>query len=64
VFDKFFRGTGDRGRGSGVGLGLAVTRGLVEAFSGSVRAISPVHDGHGTRMEIEFPAHRVESIGT
>lgn len=64
VFDKFFRGTGDRGRGSGVGLGLAVTRGLVEAFGGSVRAISPVHDGHGTRMEIEFPAHRVESIGT
>jgi two-component system sensor histidine kinase KdpD len=60
VFDKFFRGGGDRRRGSGVGLGLAVTRGLIEAFGGSVRAVSPAHDHRGTRIEIDLPAHRIE----
>lgn len=63
VFDKFFRGGGDRKRGSGVGLGLAVTRGLVEAFGGSVRAVSPVRDGRGARIEIDLPAHRLEETG-
>ncbi|MBS0571017.1 MAG: DUF4118 domain-containing protein [Proteobacteria bacterium] len=57
VFDKFFRGGSDRKRGPGVGLGLAVTRGLVEAFGGSVRALSPVREGGGTRIEIDLPAH-------
>ena len=63
VFEKFFRGGGDRKRGSGVGLGLAVTRGLIEAFGGSVRAVSPVRDGKGTRIEIDLPAHRLEDLG-
>ena len=53
----------ERKRGSGVGLGLAVTRGLVEAFGGSVRAVSPVRDGRGTRIEIDLPAHRLEETG-
>ncbi|MBS0556349.1 MAG: DUF4118 domain-containing protein [Proteobacteria bacterium] len=59
VFDKFFRGGGDRRRGSGIGLGLAVTRGLVEAFGGGIRAISPARDGHGARFEIDLPAHGI-----
>lgn len=63
VFAKFFRGGGDRKRGSGVGLGLAVTRGLIEAFGGRVRAVSPVQDGRGTRIEIDLPAHRIEEPG-
>ena len=63
VFDKFFRGGSDRKRGSGVGLGLAVTRGLIEAFGGSVRAVSPVHGDRGTRIEIDLPAHRIEGTG-
>jgi two-component system sensor histidine kinase KdpD len=63
VFEKFFRGGGDRKRGSGVGLGLAVTRGLIEAFGGSVRALSPVRDGKGTRIEIDLPAHPVKETG-
>ncbi len=63
VFDKFFRGGGDRKRSSGVGLGLAVTRGLIEAFGGSVRAVSPAHDGRGTRIEIDLPAYRIQDTG-
>lgn len=58
VFEKFFRGGGDRRRGSGVGLGLSVARGLIEAFGGVVRAVSPARDGKGTCIEIELPAHQ------
>lgn len=63
VFEKFFRGGSDRKRGSGVGLGLAVTRGLIEAFGGSVRVVSPVRDDKGTRIEIDLPAHHLEERG-
>jgi K+-sensing histidine kinase KdpD len=57
VFDKFFSGRSDRRRGAGVGLGLSVARGLVEAFGGSIRAISPTAGGKGARLEIRLPAH-------
>ncbi|WP_115494305.1 ATP-binding protein [Dyella monticola] len=57
VFDKFFSGHGDRRRASGVGLGLSVTRGLIESFGGSVQAVSPTVDDHGTRIDICLPAH-------
>ncbi len=57
VFDKFFRGRSDRRPASGVGLGLSVTRGLIESFGGTVRAISPAVGGKGARIEIRLPAH-------
>jgi two-component system sensor histidine kinase KdpD len=57
VFDKFFRGRSDRRTASGVGLGLSVTRGLIEAFRGSVRAFSPAVGNRGARFEILLPAH-------
>lgn len=57
VFDKFFRGRSDRRRASGVGLGLSVTRGLIESFGGTVQAVSPIVDYHGTRIDIRLPAH-------
>jgi len=57
VFDKFFSGRSDRRRASGVGLGLSVTRGLIESFGGTVNAVSPVADDHGTRIDIRLPAH-------
>lgn len=58
IFDKFFRGQGDRRKDGGVGLGLAVTRGVVEAFGGRIGVESPVADGHGARFTIRLPAHR------
>ena len=59
VFDKFFSGRGDRGgRQGGVGLGLSVTRGVVEAFDGSVSAASPVENGRGARFTIRLPSYR------
>ncbi len=56
VFDRFFRGRSDR-RGAGVGLGLSVARGLIEAFGGEIKAISPASGGKGARVEIRLPAH-------
>lgn len=58
IFDKFFRGQGDRRKDGGVGLGLAVTKGVVEAFGGRIGVESPVADGHGARFTIRLPAHR------
>jgi signal transduction histidine kinase len=58
IFDKFFRGQGDRRKNGGVGLGLAVTKGVVEAFGGRIGVESPVADGHGARFTIRLPAHR------
>jgi two-component system sensor histidine kinase KdpD len=56
VFDKFFRGRSDRRQGAGVGLGLSVARGLIEAFSGDIRAMPPI-SGHGARMVIRLPKY-------
>lgn len=57
IFDKFFSGRSDRRRAPGVGLGLSVTRGLIESFGGTVQAVSPIADNHGTRIEIRLPAY-------
>jgi two-component system sensor histidine kinase KdpD len=57
VFDKFFRGRSDRRGGAGVGLGLSVARGLVQAFGGDIRAVSPAAGARGARLEIRLPAH-------
>lgn len=56
VFDRFFRGRSDR-RGAGVGLGLSVARGLIEAFGGEIKAVSPAAGGKGARVEIRLPAY-------
>jgi two-component system sensor histidine kinase KdpD len=52
VFDKFYRISGDNSAVRGTGLGLSICRGLVEAMGGSVSAVSPVKDGHGTAIHI------------
>ncbi len=54
IFDKFFRGKGAKSHGSG--LGLAICKEVMTALGGRIEATSPVHDGKGTRMTLEFPA--------
>jgi two-component system, OmpR family, sensor histidine kinase KdpD len=60
VFDKFVRapqpGTRRADGGEGTGLGLAIAKGIMEAHAGSIVAVSPVADGHGTRIVLTFPA--------
>ena len=55
VFDKFHRVAPGDGRPAGTGLGLSICRGLLAAMDGTIRAESPVEDGHGTRIIIELP---------
>jgi two-component system sensor histidine kinase KdpD len=52
VFDKFYRVSANHSAIQGTGLGLSISRGLVEAMGGTVRAISPVTDDHGTAIHI------------
>lgn len=54
IFDKFHRLTGAQGA-QGAGLGLAICKGFVEAMHGRVRAVSPVRQGQGLRVECVFP---------
>jgi two-component system sensor histidine kinase KdpD len=54
VFDKFYRVSGDRSGVQGTGLGLSICRGLIEAMGGTIRARSPVRDGHGTAIHLQL----------
>lgn len=55
IFDRFYRADTSRGRHSGgSGIGLTITRALVEAHGGHIRAHSD-GPGHGARFTIEIP---------
>jgi K+-sensing histidine kinase KdpD len=56
IFERFFRGKNAGGAVNGLGLGLSVVRGIVDAFGGSVAVVSPVRDGRGVRVSLNFPA--------
>ena len=54
LFDRFYRVDPSRQRSTdGAGLGLAITKSIVAAHNGTVRAFSA---GGLTRFEIVFPA--------
>jgi len=55
VFERFFRGAGDRSGSSG--LGLAIVRAVAESHRGDVR-LEPPLDGRGARFVVRLPAHR------
>ncbi|MFH2115326.1 MAG: ATP-binding protein [Spirochaetota bacterium] len=57
LFDTFYRGTNSAGR-QGCGLGLSISRGIVEAHGGSIRACSS--PGGGLVLEIDLP---LEAVG-
>ena len=54
VFERFFRGAGDRSGSSG--LGLAIVRAVAESHRGEVR-LEPPLDGRGARFVVRLPAH-------
>jgi two-component system, OmpR family, sensor kinase len=52
IFERFYRGSGDRSGSSG--LGLSIVRAVAESHQGSVRLEEPL-DGRGARFVVRFP---------
>jgi signal transduction histidine kinase len=55
VFERFFRGAGDRSGSSG--LGLSIVRAVARSHSGTVSLEEPL-DGRGARFVVRLPARR------
>ena len=53
IFERFYRGSSDRGGSSG--LGLSIVRAVAESHHGSVR-LEPPLDGRGARFVVRLPA--------
>jgi two-component system sensor histidine kinase KdpD len=56
IFDKFYRGQGQRERISGTGMGLAICRAIVDAHGGAIGVTSQL--GHGSVFTFTLPAAR------
>jgi two-component system sensor histidine kinase KdpD len=56
VFDKFYRGQGQRNRVSGTGMGLAICRAIVNAHGGTIGVTSQL--GHGSVFTFTLPIAR------
>jgi signal transduction histidine kinase len=55
VFERFYRGSSDRGGSSG--LGLSIVRAVTESHHGTV-GLEPPLDGRGARFVVRLPAQR------
>jgi signal transduction histidine kinase len=55
VFERFFRGEGDRSGSSG--LGLSIVKAVADSHSGRV-TLEPPLDGRGARFVVRFPAQK------
>ena len=53
IFDRFYRENGRQSPHRGVGLGLSITRALVEAHGGAIRADS--EPGNGSVFTVTLP---------
>jgi two-component system, OmpR family, sensor histidine kinase KdpD len=56
IFDKFYRGQGQRQRVSGTGMGLAIARAIVIAHGGTIGVTSQL--GHGSVFTFTLPIAR------
>jgi two-component system sensor histidine kinase KdpD len=56
IFDKFYRGQGQRERISGTGMGLAICRAIVDAHGGAIGVTS--QQGHGSVFTFTLPVAR------
>jgi two-component system sensor histidine kinase KdpD len=56
IFDKFYRGKGQRHRVPGTGMGLAVAKAIVEALGGTIRVASKL--GQGSVFTFSLPIER------
>jgi two-component system sensor histidine kinase KdpD len=56
IFDKFYRGQGQRNRVSGTGMGLAIARAIVNAHGGTISVTSQL--GHGSVFTFTLPVAR------
>ena len=59
IFDKFYRGQGQRKRVSGTGMGLAICRAIVNAHGGFISVTSQI--GHGSVFTFTLPVSRPET---
>src|SRR5262249_52935452 len=53
IFDKFYRGQGQRHRVHGTGMGLAIVKAIVEAHNGQIDVTSQL--GHGSVFSFSLP---------
>jgi two-component system, OmpR family, sensor histidine kinase KdpD len=53
IFDKFYRGQGQRERINGTGMGLAISRAIVNAHGGAIAVTSQI--GHGSVFTFTLP---------
>ena len=53
IFDKFYRGQGQRYRVQGTGMGLAIAKAIVEAHGGGIGVTS--QPGHGSVFSFWLP---------
>ncbi len=56
IFDKFYRGQGQRQRTGGTGMGLAIAKAIVSAHGGSISVTSQL--GHGSVFTFTLPIAR------
>ena len=56
IFDKFYRGQGQRNRVSGTGMGLAIARAIVSAHGGTISVTSQLN--HGSVFTFTLPIAR------
>jgi two-component system sensor histidine kinase KdpD len=53
IFDKFYRGRGQRSTIQGTGMGLAIAKALIEAHAGTIAVVSQL--GHGSVFSFSLP---------